>query len=1649
MPLAAGKLRVLIATTNGPVEVLLLTEEDAAIGRCVACIGGTTETADIATAYHAFVVRPTGIIEARFGHSCYRLDISARIDAGSSWQLGVLAAHALLAERRLAQENDTADAVLWATGSVRPVDLTVGAVSHVPEKLANSLDRLKQERAGGRQVLVALPAGNAGEVPPEIASELAALGIETLALPHVQPLFDALAMPLRGGPGRASGHDSAAAASAPAAHVATARRRRLIGGAVAASALLAIAATGAVLLGYQGGSTLPSRPQLAEAPTPPAPPSVAPPAPTPVHAALDPDHVPFVTTPERARIRDEYMKAPGYRALATSLLHMAFVAGRATQEDANRAALEACEALGSASSHKAERACELYASGDAVVTQRRQPPMPAEPWFVRNPAIERPFVAAELPFLSASHKERIGKGYGPSTRSKAFVVSVNGRWEASVAQSSVDDAIRRSLERCGYMAATACMVIAVDDKFVIPIPTLAKAVGFYRPDALFGVQAETRKDIARRLADAPNGWNAVAVGAAGNAGIAVKADSERSAFDGAMKDCAQHDRDCRVVVLGPFLVEADHGQNQVQAKNQAPSQNGEQQTAPSPPPAPAPTAPPAATPDRNPAPPQKHDPIPTQTAEQNAPPTPRPPPASAAPPATTADQPPHQTAEQKTPPAPQPPPTPATPSVAPPDQPPHQTAKQNALPASPPATAPSPPTRATLVPDRVPFVSARDRARIRDEYMKAPDHKALAITLQQVAFVTGQPTQEAADRAAMEACTRLDAHNCDLYASGNTVVTRRGLPPVPAEPWLVRNPMVERPFVAAQLPMGGSDAAINKQVGANYQRASRSKAFAIAPNGNWYYTSAHASPDEAMRISLERCGYLNASACMIVAVDDTFVVPMPTLAKVVGVFRPEAPLGVRPDARDEVARRLAEAPNAWNAVAVGADGHAGIAVGAATEHSALDGARADCAKHDRNCRVVVLGPFLVEMADEGQNQVEARRQPLPQHDPPAQAQNHNRTQAQNEEHNVSPAPGHGSPPAAAPVPAAPMPAAPMHAALNPDLVPFITGQERARIRDEYMRAPGYKALATNLLSMAFVTGQPSQEAADRAAMEACKNLHHGPSTRDHVCDLYASGNVVVTRRGPPPMPAQPWLVRNPAVEQPFVVALIPRVAHKDAAARRYQHMAYPKAVVVSQTDLVSFSTSPSGSEDAVRRSLERCGFLTASACLVVAIDDTFVVPIPTLATVTGLYGPEALPAMRPQAREEVARRLAGAPNAWNAVAVGTNGNVGIATDAGSERSAVGGALADCARRDRDCRIRVLGPFLVEMTDSGRTQPPPPAPVPSPPLVQVQKPNPMQSAPATPRLASAPTPAAPPRGALVPDRVPFISDKDRARIRDEYMRARNYKALATSLVHIAFVTGQRSQEAADRAALEACRNLNRGARPRYHVCDLYASGNSVVTQRATPSMPAQPWVVRNPAAQQPFVAAQTPLVLRKDLLARDYPSEVSPKALMLAPTGHWSFMRARSHDEAMRRGLEICSFLTSTTCMVVAIDDTFVVPIPTLVNVIGFYRPEALFALQPQARAEVARRLAGAPSGWNAVAVGAGGHVGIVVGASSERSALDGAFTDCARHDSNCRILVLGPFLVELAPGAPAPAPVQRPAQALPPHAPNYEYRATRRSEYEK
>jgi tetratricopeptide (TPR) repeat protein len=189
-----GKVRVLIPTIAGPVDVLLLTEEDPAIGRSVACIGGSTQIADIDADYNAFVARATGVIERLFGHPCYRLDISGRIDAGSSWQLGVLTAHALRAAGRLAREGEAAECFVWATGSVRSVDLAVGAVSHIGEKFACSFERLEREALDGRSVIVVLPNGNATQITPELRNKLVSFGIDLIEVSAVEPLWNRLGL---------------------------------------------------------------------------------------------------------------------------------------------------------------------------------------------------------------------------------------------------------------------------------------------------------------------------------------------------------------------------------------------------------------------------------------------------------------------------------------------------------------------------------------------------------------------------------------------------------------------------------------------------------------------------------------------------------------------------------------------------------------------------------------------------------------------------------------------------------------------------------------------------------------------------------------------------------------------------------------------------------------------------------------------------------------------------------------------------------------------------------------------------------------------------------------------------------------------------------------------------------------------------------------------------------------------------------------------------------------------------------------------------------------------------------------------------------------------------------------------------------------
>jgi hypothetical protein len=266
-----------------------------------------------------------------------------------------------------------------------------------------------------------------------------------------------------------------------------------------------------------------------------------------------------------------------------------------------------------------------------------------------------------------------------------------------------------------------------------------------------------------------------------------------------------------------------------------------------------------------------------------------------------------------------------------------------------------------LVPETVPFITDNDRAAIRSDYLLAPDHKALATSNSRIGFISGQPDDETAKAAAMASCKRASdalgpGRTCEMYAVGNTVVSTRGRPPMPPEPWVVRDRAIERPVASKDVPL--VDEAVREQIQKSYLTWRGRKALAISPRG--YTTFYFGLSDEVIRRSLEWCGSNAGVACMIVAVDDTFVVPIPATTKIVGFFRGGNHPAIAADARSAVARRFEGATSGWSAVAVGDSGRPGVALKAASEQDAINLSVADCNRQDKSCRVIALGPFAVE-----------------------------------------------------------------------------------------------------------------------------------------------------------------------------------------------------------------------------------------------------------------------------------------------------------------------------------------------------------------------------------------------------------------------------------------------------------------------------------------------------------------------------------------------------------------------------------------------------------------------------------------------------------------------------------------------------------------
>ena len=223
-----------------------------------------------------------------------------------------------------------------------------------------------------------------------------------------------------------------------------------------------------------------------------------------------------------------------------------------SEEGAKSAAVEQCQKH--ADAVQSPRKCELYAVGDSVVYAPGKPPMPPLPWIRHDAATEQPFVARNVPLTRDGGKARLEAVYAPARKNKALAIGPSNMFFFPVAVDTVEEAMRRALESCGGIAGVPCMIVALNDNFVVPIPATLKVTGFFKAAGNPMISADARDDVARQLADAQSGWNAVAVGAAGRPGLGLKAATEQAAVSDALAECAKRDGNCRVIAIGPFSV---------------------------------------------------------------------------------------------------------------------------------------------------------------------------------------------------------------------------------------------------------------------------------------------------------------------------------------------------------------------------------------------------------------------------------------------------------------------------------------------------------------------------------------------------------------------------------------------------------------------------------------------------------------------------------------------------------------------------------------------------------------------------------------------------------------------------------------------------------------------------------------------------------------------------------------------------------------------------------------------------------------------------------------------------------------------------------------------------------------------------------------
>lgn len=287
-------------------------------------------------------------------------------------------------------------------------------------------------------------------------------------------------------------------------------------------------------------------------------------------------------------------------------------------------------------------------------------------------------------------------------------------------------------------------------------------------------------------------------------------------------------------------------------------------------------------------------------------------------------------------------------------------------PAAPLAAAPAPAAAPRIfVAADIPFITTQRRREL-EAYERAEGAKAMAINVRGwVEFATRRIDGKTARALALEACestvrkqvrTPRDFDRCMIYAVDNTVVWSFKPPAMPPQPYVAAvRPAPPIALVPATVPLLGEYT--RKVLVDAYPKATGGRAVVLGRNKTDWWSSSDTEPD-AMRRALQVCGHLTGRPCFVYAVNDQVVVQTPQSFRIVDVFTPQDLAGLEPAQQQAIERYLVA--DDWRAIAVARNGRIGVAVGRASEDSAVETALRECARAGgTECAVSAVGPYLV------------------------------------------------------------------------------------------------------------------------------------------------------------------------------------------------------------------------------------------------------------------------------------------------------------------------------------------------------------------------------------------------------------------------------------------------------------------------------------------------------------------------------------------------------------------------------------------------------------------------------------------------------------------------------------------------------------------